>query len=194
MVNLCLKYFSFCIYFILYLHVWIRTYRAPEFESHTGPDPHPQCCRWLGNFANEKIKQAKNILFPWTATASPATIDFCVNLDRDFQSIVVDKLSRLSRDALTEQPVGMTDSAKKKIQKEIMYSVYGKLIFADFLLVLLLPLLWSCSILTRLQLAMLTSAPASHDDFGSISNSCSVFQNLFFKKNVGHSTFYSTSL
>ena len=128
------------------------------------------------------------------SSASPATIDFCVNLDRDFQSIVVDKLSRLSRDALTEQPVGMTDSAKKKIQKEIMYSVYGKLIVADFLLVLLLPLLWSCSILTRLQLAMLTSAPASHDDFGSISNSCSVFQNLFFKKNVGHSTFYSTSL
>ena len=131
MVNLCLKYFSFCIYFILYLHVWIRTYRAPEFESHTGPDPHPQCCRWLGNFANEKIKQAKNILFPWTATASPATIDFCINLDRDFESLVVDKLCKTSRDAFLQQldPASMPDTVRTKTRREITHTLYGNILY-----------------------------------------------------------------
>ena len=54
------------------------------------------------------------------SSASPATIDFCVNLDRDFQSLVVDKLSHISRTALVEQQnaASMPDTTRKKIQRE----------------------------------------------------------------------------
>ena len=34
-VNLCLKSCTFCLYFILYLQVWIRTHKAPECGSTT---------------------------------------------------------------------------------------------------------------------------------------------------------------
>ena len=29
----CLKSFTFCLYFILHLHVWIRIHKAPEYGS-----------------------------------------------------------------------------------------------------------------------------------------------------------------
>ena len=44
-VNLCLKSYTLCIYFILYLHhvwLWIRIHKAPDYVSNT--DPFPQYC------------------------------------------------------------------------------------------------------------------------------------------------------
>ena len=43
-VNLYLKSYTFCLYFILYLHVWIRIriHKAPEYGSN--PNPNPQYC------------------------------------------------------------------------------------------------------------------------------------------------------
>ena len=50
MVNICLKSDTFCLYFILYLHLWIlirvfprriRFHKAPENGSNTDPDPQP---------------------------------------------------------------------------------------------------------------------------------------------------------
>ena len=38
-VNLYLKSYIFCLHFNLYLHVWIRIQEAPEYGSHTDPDP-----------------------------------------------------------------------------------------------------------------------------------------------------------
>ena len=32
--------YVFCLYFILYLHVWIHIHYAPEHGSNTDPDPH----------------------------------------------------------------------------------------------------------------------------------------------------------
>jgi hypothetical protein len=61
-------------------------------------------------------------------SASPATCDFCVILDRDFKTIVVDKLSQISRTALLEQqdPATIPEMTSKKIKKEILNTVYGK--------------------------------------------------------------------
>ena len=50
-VNLCLKSYTFGLYFILYLHVWIRIrirntiriHKAPEYGSNLDPDPE----HWL---------------------------------------------------------------------------------------------------------------------------------------------------
>lgn len=59
--------------------------------------------------------------------APPATIDFCINLDRDFEMLVVSKLGETSRLAYWEQadPATMTDTARLKIQREIMQTVFG---------------------------------------------------------------------
>ena len=38
-VNLCPKSYTFCLYFILYLHVWIQIHKAPEYGSNTDPNP-----------------------------------------------------------------------------------------------------------------------------------------------------------
>ena len=38
-LNLCLKCYTFCLYFILYLNVWIRIHKASEYGSNTDPDP-----------------------------------------------------------------------------------------------------------------------------------------------------------
>ena len=49
MRNLCLKSYSFCLFFSLYLHVWIRIHKATKYGSITDPDPqhcflpHPGC-------------------------------------------------------------------------------------------------------------------------------------------------------
>ena len=41
--NSFLKSHTFCLYFILFLHVWIRNHKAPEYGSSTDPDPQ----HWL---------------------------------------------------------------------------------------------------------------------------------------------------
>ena len=46
-LNLCLKCYTFCLYFILYLNVWIRIHKASEYGSNTDPDPQP----WFELFA-----------------------------------------------------------------------------------------------------------------------------------------------
>jgi hypothetical protein len=63
-----------------------------------------------------------------TSPASPATVDFCVNLDRDFQSIVAAKLGPASLAALLTQqdPATMTEGTGRRIQKEIMQIVFGE--------------------------------------------------------------------
>jgi hypothetical protein len=52
----------------------------------------------------------------------------CASLDRDFKTIVVDKLSQLSRKALLMQqdPDSLSETARKQIRKEILYMVFGK--------------------------------------------------------------------
>ena len=39
---------TFSLYFIIFLHVWIRIYQSPEYGSNTDPDPvtepDPQHC------------------------------------------------------------------------------------------------------------------------------------------------------
>ena len=42
MVNLCLKSYTFCLYFILYLYVWIRIHNAPDALTKTGADCWPR--------------------------------------------------------------------------------------------------------------------------------------------------------
>ena len=42
-MNLCLKSYTFHLYFILFLHVWIRIHKAPEYGSNADPDPQ----HWL---------------------------------------------------------------------------------------------------------------------------------------------------
>jgi hypothetical protein len=61
--------------------------------------------------------------------ASPATVDFCVSLDRDFNKIVVNSLGQMSRKALLEQqdPASLPETHRKNIQKEILSVVFGKL-------------------------------------------------------------------
>jgi hypothetical protein len=65
---------------------------------------------------------------PTSSPASPATVDFCVNLDRDFQSIVAAKLGPASLAALLTQqdPATMTEGTGRRIQKEIMQIVFGE--------------------------------------------------------------------
>ena len=79
----------------------------------------------------KKLSRQKNILFPWTATASPATIDFCINLDRDFESLVVDKLCKTSRDAFLQQldPASMPDTVRTKTRREITHTLYGNILY-----------------------------------------------------------------
>ena len=38
-MNLCLKSYTVCLYFILSFRVWIRNHTAPEYRSNTDPDP-----------------------------------------------------------------------------------------------------------------------------------------------------------
>jgi hypothetical protein len=66
-----------------------------------------------------------------SVSASPATVDFLVLLDRDFQTIVVDHLGSGSRDAIKHQkPVStMTPATRKRIRKEILELVYGMLTY-----------------------------------------------------------------
>ena len=40
-VNLYLKSCTFYLHFILYLHLWIRIHRAPEYVSNVDLDPDP---------------------------------------------------------------------------------------------------------------------------------------------------------
>jgi hypothetical protein len=49
-------------------------------------------------------------------------------LDRDFNSIVVENLSKISKEAIKTQldPANMTPAAMKKIKKDILHNVYGK--------------------------------------------------------------------
>jgi hypothetical protein len=77
-------------------------------------------------FTRKKEKEIKNIPY-LTLLVSPATIDFCVNLDRDFHNIVVSKLGQTSRAALLEQhdPATMSENTRKRIQKELMHAVFG---------------------------------------------------------------------
>ncbi len=55
-------------------------------------------------------------------------MDFCVNLDRDFQSIVAAKLGPASLAALLTQqdPATMAEGTGRRIQKEIMQIVFGE--------------------------------------------------------------------
>ncbi len=65
---------------------------------------------------------------------STATMDFLVILDRDFDNLVVNKLSRSSWEAFSRQqsPHTMADIARKRIHREIMHTVFGKLLTVIF--------------------------------------------------------------
>jgi hypothetical protein len=68
--------------------------------------------------------KAENIL---GISAAPDTSDVFVNLDQNFQSHVVDKLSQTSRHAVMEQdPSTLTQADRDRIQGEIMQAVFGK--------------------------------------------------------------------
>jgi hypothetical protein len=69
--------------------------------------------------------KAENIL---GISAAPDTSDVFVNLDQNFQSHVVDKLSQPSRHAVIEQqdPSTLTEADRDRIQGEIMQAVFGK--------------------------------------------------------------------
>jgi hypothetical protein len=51
-----------------------------------------------------------------------------VSLDKDFRTIVLDKLSHLSRTALLEQkdPASFSELYRKKIEREILTVVFGE--------------------------------------------------------------------
>ena len=44
--NLYLKSYTFCLYFILFLYVWIRIDKGPEYGSNTDPDTVPDPQNW----------------------------------------------------------------------------------------------------------------------------------------------------
>jgi hypothetical protein len=93
-------------------------------DPQLDPDPH----------SSKRLDPDSHIMYAdpkqWFLflSASPATYDFCVSLDRDFSRIVVDKLSQLSRKALLEQqdPASFSEINRKKIEKEILTVVFGK--------------------------------------------------------------------
>jgi hypothetical protein len=61
-------------------------------------------------------------------SAAPDTSDVFANLDKNFQSLVVDKLSQPSRSAVMEQqdPSILTEADRDRTQGEIMQAVFGK--------------------------------------------------------------------
>ncbi len=69
--------------------------------------------------------KAENIL---GISAAPDTSDVFVNLDRNFQSLIADKLSQSSRHAVMEQqdPSTLTEADRDRILGEIMQAVFGK--------------------------------------------------------------------
>ena len=60
---------------------------------------------------------------------SPATIDFLVQLSRDFNDIVVENLTRRTRAALSNPGNKLSPIDQKSIQREVISSVTGKSIF-----------------------------------------------------------------
>lgn len=61
-------------------------------------------------------------------TASPATVDFLVALDQNFESIVTNQLGQISKDAIRSQqdPSTMSPLQAKRVRKEILHAVYGE--------------------------------------------------------------------
>ena len=70
---------------------------------------------------------------------SPATVDFMYAIDRDFHSIVTEKVSKLSKDAIDSQqdPDTMNPIEKKRIKKEILHCIIGNQVLNISLLGLL---------------------------------------------------------
>ncbi len=60
-----------------------------------------------------------------TYSASPATVDFLVLLERNFNSIVEENLSKRTRTDIKDMST-VSPYTKKKIQREILGTVYGK--------------------------------------------------------------------
>ncbi len=54
-------------------------------------------------------------------------MDFIFAIDKDFDSIVTEKLSKLGRDAINNQedPDQMSPVEKKRIKKEILHCIVG---------------------------------------------------------------------
>ncbi len=71
------------------------------------------------------VSKAENVL---GISAAPDTSDVFVNLDQNFQSLVVDKLSQPSRTAVMKQqdPSTLTEADRDRIEGEIMQAVFGK--------------------------------------------------------------------
>jgi hypothetical protein len=55
-------------------------------------------------------------------------VDFLFILDRDFHTIVTEKLSQVSKDAVRSQqnPATMKPAEKKRIKKEILHCINGR--------------------------------------------------------------------
>ena len=59
---------------------------------------------------------------------SPATIDFLVQLSRDFNDIVVENLSKSMRTSLSS-PGALTSAERKMLHRQIIHTVIGKKIY-----------------------------------------------------------------
>jgi len=85
-------------------------------------------CRNVNIFIRVKFNKAvsQHVLVP----VSPATNDCLVNLDLHFEELIVSKLSRTSQEAFMLQldPATMEEIVSKRIRKEIMQTVFGKLL------------------------------------------------------------------
>ncbi len=61
-------------------------------------------------------------------SVTPATNDCLVNLDLNFEELILNKLSRGSKEAFLQQldPATMEEINRKRIHTEIIKTVYGK--------------------------------------------------------------------
>jgi hypothetical protein len=69
-------------------------------------------------------------------SASPATVDFLVRLDKEFEAVIIDELSTHSRDVLVtkKHPSTMPPAEAKRVRNEILHLVYGKKFIIDMCL------------------------------------------------------------
>jgi hypothetical protein len=67
------------------------------------------------------------ILYTHLIPVSPSTVDFLVELNTKFSSIITEKLEHRSKEAIQQQrdPETMTDSEVQKIRKSIVNHVHG---------------------------------------------------------------------